>query len=108
VPPAFVDAQVVVSMRLGEPMLQIRSTVGEVIAVHRRRPPRSGALSRLDGHAADLERTVLAAFTNDKPLPAQGQPPAVRGRQGARPRSSPGFRSSDPYPSWSTWPATRS
>ena len=67
VPPAFVEATVIVSHRLGEPRLQIRSTKGEVITSHRRRPPGSGALSRLEEHRANLERTVLAAFTTDRP-----------------------------------------
>ncbi|HYV01469.1 MAG TPA: helix-turn-helix domain-containing protein, partial [Actinomycetota bacterium] len=67
VPPAFVDATVIVSYRLGEPHLQIRSMKGGVIASHRRRPAGSGALARLEEHRADLERTVLAAFTTDRP-----------------------------------------
>ncbi|MDP9343925.1 MAG: helix-turn-helix domain-containing protein [Actinomycetota bacterium] len=67
VSPAFVDATVIVSVRLGEPMLEIRSTTGELIASHRRRPAGAGALSRLEEHRVDLERTVLAAFTTDRP-----------------------------------------
>jgi len=67
VPPAFVDATVIVSHRLGEPTLEIRSTKAEVIAVHRRRPAGSGALARLDEHAGALERTVLAAFSTERP-----------------------------------------
>jgi len=67
VPPAFVDATVIVSVRLGEPTLQIRSVKGEVVASHRRRPAGAGALSRLDEHAAALERTVLAAFSTERP-----------------------------------------
>jgi transposase len=67
VPPAFVDATVLVSHRLGEPKLEIRSMKGEVIATYRRRPAGSGALARLDEHAAALERSVLAAFTTDRP-----------------------------------------
>src|SRR3990170_5565690 len=41
VPPAFVNATVIVSHRLGEPRLQIRSSKGEVIGSHRPRPPGS-------------------------------------------------------------------
>lgn len=67
VPPAFVNAAVTVSWRLGEPHLEIRSVSGEVIAVHRRRPPGSGALSRLEEHRAGLERTVLSQFTTARP-----------------------------------------
>ncbi|MGH7319317.1 MAG: IS21 family transposase [Candidatus Rokuibacteriota bacterium] len=67
VPPAFVNTTVIVSHRLGEPTLEIRSTKAEVIASHRRRPVGSGALARLEEHRADLERTVLAAFTTAQP-----------------------------------------
>lgn len=67
VPPQFVNAAVVVHRRLGEGDLQIRSVSGEVIATHRRRPPGSGALSRLNEHRATLERTVLAQFTTARP-----------------------------------------
>ena len=81
VPPAFVDATVIVSVRLGEPMLQIRSMTGEVIATHRRRPTGAGALSRLDEHAAALERTVLAAFTTDRPCRRKvNRPPSEAAR----------------------------
>lgn len=67
VPPQFVNAQVVVSWRLGEPRLEIRSVAGEVIAMHRRRPPGSGALARLEEHRQALERTVLEQFTVARP-----------------------------------------
>ena len=88
VPPAFVDATVIVSHRLGEPTLEIRSTKAEVIAVHRRRPAGSGALARLDEHAGALERTVLAAFSTERPCRRKvNRPPseaakasAIRGR----------------------------
>lgn len=67
VPPGFVSATVVVHWRLGERDLEIRSASGEMIAAHRRRPPGSGALSRLDEHKAALERTVLSQFTTTRP-----------------------------------------
>ncbi len=67
VPPELVSAQVVVHWPLGERDLEIRSVSGEVIATHRRRPPGTGALSRLDEHRAALERTVLSAFTTARP-----------------------------------------
>jgi hypothetical protein len=63
VPPQFVNAAVVVSWRLREPHVVISSASGEVIATHRRRPPGSGALARMEDHRASLERTVLSAFT---------------------------------------------
>lgn len=61
------NASVVVSFNLGERDLQIRSVSGEVIATHRRRPPGSGALSRLQEHREDLERTVLSQFSTARP-----------------------------------------
>jgi hypothetical protein len=67
VPPEFVNAHVIVTWRLGEPRVVIRSVSGEVIATHRRRPPGSGALSRLEDHRAALERTVLSAFITERP-----------------------------------------
>jgi len=79
VPPAFVNTTVIVSHRLGEPTLEIRSTKEEVIASHRRRPVGSGALARLEGHRAGLERTVLAAFTTDRPCRRKvNRPPSQR------------------------------
>ncbi len=67
VPPQFVNAQVVVSWRLGEPHVVLSSTSGEVIATHRRRPPGAGALARLEEHRAGLERAVLQQFTTAPP-----------------------------------------
>jgi transposase len=67
VPPEFVNAQVVVHRRLGEHDVEIRTASGEVVATHRRRPPGSGALARLAEHRTELERTVLAQFTTDRP-----------------------------------------
>jgi Mu transposase-like protein len=67
VPPELVSATVIVSWRLGERDLEIRSVQGETIAHHRRRPPGAGALSRLAEHRSALERTVLSAFTTERP-----------------------------------------
>lgn len=67
VPPEFVSATVIVHRRLGERDLEIRTVHGEVIATHRRRPPGAGALCRLHEHRSALERTVLQAFTTERP-----------------------------------------
>jgi hypothetical protein len=67
VPPAFVNATVTVSWRLGEPHVVIRSATGEVIASHRRRPPGAGALARLEEHRSALEHAVLAQFSTARP-----------------------------------------
>ncbi len=81
VPPEFVNAQVAVSWRLGEGDLEIRSVSGEVIAAHRRRPPGAGALSRLEEHRAELERTVLSQFTTAPPCRRKvNRPPSETAR----------------------------
>jgi transposase len=67
VPAAFVNAWVTVSVRLGHPIVEIRSGEGEVLAQHRRRPAGAGALARSEEHRAGLERTVLAQFSTQRP-----------------------------------------
>jgi hypothetical protein len=67
VPPAFVDAEVMVHWRLGDPEFEIRSMTGEVLARHRQRPKSAGAAVRLPEHKAALERAVLGAFTTKPP-----------------------------------------
>ena len=67
VPPAFVDATVMVHWRVGDPGFEIRSIAGEVLARHRRRPPGAGAAVRLPEHKRALEKAVLASFTTKPP-----------------------------------------
>ena len=67
VPATFVNAWVAVSVRLGGPVVEIRSASGEALARHRRRPPGAGAMVRSEEHRAGLERTVLAQFSTARP-----------------------------------------
>jgi hypothetical protein len=67
VPATFVNAWVVVSVRLGEPVVRIRSVQGEVLAEHRRRLSGAGALVRSQEHRSALEATVLAQFSTARP-----------------------------------------
>ncbi|MBI2237628.1 MAG: hypothetical protein HYU54_03770 [Actinobacteria bacterium] len=57
VPPASVDATVMVHCRLEDPEFEIRSMTGEVLARHRRRPRGAGAAVHLPEHKAALEST---------------------------------------------------
>lgn len=65
VPPAHAARTVTVHARVGEPVLRILSTTGEVLATHRRAPAGAAQILRTSEHAAALERAVLAAFTTD-------------------------------------------
>ncbi|MDP8910308.1 MAG: hypothetical protein M3N47_14610 [Chloroflexota bacterium] len=65
VPPAQAGRTITVHARVGEPMLRILSTAGEVVAEHRRAVAGTGQTLRTPEHAAALERAVLAAFTTD-------------------------------------------
>lgn len=66
VPPAHAGRTLTVHTRVGEPVLRITSTAGQVIAEHRRAPAGVGQTIRSIEHAAALERAVLAAFTTDQ------------------------------------------
>jgi transposase len=65
VPPHCAGRTVTVHARVGEPVLRILSTTGEVLATHRRAPAGAGQSLRTPEHAAALQRAVLAAFTTD-------------------------------------------
>ena len=65
IPPAHAGRTVTVHARVGEPVLRILTTTGEVLAIHRRAPAGAGQTLRTPEHAAALERAVLAAFTTD-------------------------------------------
>src|SRR6266545_167644 len=81
VPPAFVDATVMVHWRVGDPGFEIRSMTGEVLARHRRRPKGAGAAVRLPEHKAALEKAVLAAFTTKPPCRRKvNRPPSEAAR----------------------------
>jgi len=63
VPPVLAGQTVTVRVRVGEPLLQIVSAAGVLVATHRRQPAGAGQLVRLPVHQAALEQAVLAAFT---------------------------------------------
>jgi hypothetical protein len=63
--PVHAGRTVTVLARVGEPLLQIVSGAGEIIAEHRRAHLGAGQSIRSGEHAALLEHAVLAAFTTD-------------------------------------------
>jgi hypothetical protein len=65
VPPGQAGRTVTVLARVGDPMIRIVSTAGEIVASHRRVPASAGQTIRTSEHAALLEKAVLAAFTTD-------------------------------------------
>lgn len=79
VPAAYARRRVIVSMAVGEPILRVSTTAGELIATHRQAPPGAGQRVRTASHAAGLERAVLAAFTTKAPCTRkQNRPPGDR------------------------------
>ena len=76
--PALAGQAVSVRVRVGEPVLQIVSAAGALVATHRRAPAGAGRLVRLAAHEAALEQAVLAAFTT-KPRCARkpNRPPSA-------------------------------
>jgi transposase len=63
VPPALAGRTVTVRLRVGEPLLEIVSAAGALVATHRRAPAGAGQLVRSPAHRDALEQAVLAAFT---------------------------------------------
>jgi transposase len=63
VPPALAGQAVTVRVRVGEPVLQVVSAAGVLVASHRRAHAGAGQLVRSPAHRAALEQAVLAAFT---------------------------------------------
>jgi transposase len=65
VAPGHAGRTLTVRARVGEPVLEILTAAGEIVATHRRAPAGAGQLIRSAEHAALLEETVLAAFTTE-------------------------------------------
>jgi transposase len=65
VPPAHAGRTVTVLARVGDPVVRIISTPGEIVAEHRRAAASAGQTVRTSEHAQALEQAVLAAFTTD-------------------------------------------
>ena len=63
VPPTLAGQTVTVRLRVGEPVLQIVSAAGVLVASHRRGPAGAGQLVRSPTDRDALEQAVLAAFT---------------------------------------------
>ena len=79
VPPACAGRTVTVLAAVGDPLLRIVSTAGEIVACHRRAPLGAGQTIRTTEHAAALEQAVLAAFTTAHSCrPKANVPPGER------------------------------
>jgi len=84
-PPGLVGAAVTVRHRLGTLELAVSSAAGVLLATHRIAPAGAGRTLRLAGHAAALERVVLAAFTTDRPCARKAnRPPGPQAQAAAR------------------------
>jgi transposase len=64
VPPGMSGRELIVRSPLGQPLLEVATEAGVVLARHRRAPDGAGALIRDAGHVAALETAVLAAFSD--------------------------------------------
>jgi len=81
VPPAFVNASVVVSRRMDEHVLEIRSMTGEVLARHRMAPAGAGALRRAEEHRVALQKEILSGFSIERPCQRKrNRPPSEAAR----------------------------
>jgi hypothetical protein len=67
VPPGMPGAQVSVRLRLGADIVHVVTAAGAVVAAHRLAPAGAGRVVRDGGHVVALEKTVLAAFTDQAP-----------------------------------------
>jgi transposase len=77
VPPEHVGTEVIVRRRLGNPMLEMVSVAGRVIATHQSAPRGRGRVVRLPEHTRALENVVLAAFNTDRPCVSKvNRPPS--------------------------------
>jgi hypothetical protein len=85
VPPGLVAQAVTVRHRLGTLELAVSSPAGVGLASHRLAPAGAGRTLRLAGHAAALERVVLAAFTTKRPCQRKAnRPPGPQALAAAR------------------------
>jgi len=84
-PPGLVGQQVTCRHRLGTLELTVSSAAGVWLATHRLAPAGAGRTVRLPGHAAALERVVLAAFTSKPPCKRKAnRPPGSQAQAAAR------------------------
>lgn len=64
VPPGMAGRELIVRSQLGQPLLEVATEAGVVLARHHRAPDGAGAVIRDDGHVTALEHAVLAAFSD--------------------------------------------
>jgi transposase len=77
VPPGHVGSEVTVRRRLGNPILEVVSAGGRVIATHQTASRGKGRVIRLPEHTRALENVVLAAFNTDRPCVSKvNRPPS--------------------------------
>jgi transposase len=82
VPPGYVNDQVVVSRRMDEHSLEIRSMSGEVLARHRMAPAGAGALCRSGEHRLALQEEILSGFSMKPPCQRKrNRPPSGAAKQ---------------------------
>lgn len=91
VPPGMAGRELSVSVRLGEPHLQVATEAGVVLARHRLAPAGAGAVVRDAGHVTALEHAVLTGFSDRAPCRAKTRrPPSAAARaEAARLRGDP-------------------
>ena len=96
VPPGMAGRELIVSVRLGAPLLEVGSAAGVVLARHRLAPAGAGAVIRDAGHVTALEHAVLAGFSDRAPCRAKTRRPpsaaalAEAARLRGRPEPEPG------------------
>jgi transposase len=90
VPPGLAGTTVTVSQRLGQPVLDIVTAGGTVLARHERAGDGAGTVVRDSGHVRALETAVLAAFTTDRPCGRKVRRPPSAAALAAAERLRPG------------------
>jgi transposase len=79
--PGMSGATVSVRHRLADPLLEITTLTGVVLARHRREPDGAGVIVRATEHVVALEHAVLARFSDRAPCRSkQRRPPSVAAR----------------------------
>jgi transposase len=75
VPPGLLGVEVILRHRLGTATVDVVAPSGVVLVCHRLAPAGAGAIVRTPQHRAELERTVLSAFTTAPPCDRKGNHP---------------------------------
>lgn len=98
VPPGMTGRELIVRCPLGQPLLEVATEAGVVLARHHRAPDGAGALIRDAGHVRALEHAVLAAFSDRaacrgktrRPPSEAARAEAARLRGDGEPAATPG------------------